>query len=543
MSKKLFYNGIVYLGNREFGYGFEIEKNRFKKIFKNKKEINFNDYKFKTNLENKLVLPSLIDSHCHLLLQARRSGNVDLTKVSDFDKVSELIKLAIESKYKNKKFICAENFESNKFDKCAFDRFKLDKISSKIPIFIFSKDLHSAFLNTKALMFLGIFEKNISSKYGQVIELDKFNLPTGILREKACQHIRDKIYDFYNINDDYKNLSALSNELIKYGISTVITCDIFEGKEKYLCDLYRKFSNKNKYGLDVFHQVVFYHKEKLKEFLDVNKDCKDIKIKDIKVFNDGTLSSKTAFLSKKYLNENSFGILNYTKNDLNDFINIANQFNVQLAIHSIGDKSSQKCIEVISDSDSSNFRRHKLIHFQLFDNSLIRKIKNHNILLSVQPSFLEDDLPIMDKCVDKAIADNSYCFNKCFNDKKNNISFSSDAPVISFNPWNNIYYALHGNVSNSTKSKKRSFNIYDAITCYTENGAYSIFEEKNIGKIECEYFANFIILNQNIFKICDYNNLRNTKVIFHYIKGKKIYNIDNLNISGNRKEDKNEKNR
>ncbi|MDE5767635.1 MAG: hypothetical protein K2H56_03725, partial [Malacoplasma sp.] len=56
----LFYNGKIYLGNKKFGYGFLVTNNYFSKIYYSKSEVDFNLFSKKINLENKLVLPSLI---------------------------------------------------------------------------------------------------------------------------------------------------------------------------------------------------------------------------------------------------------------------------------------------------------------------------------------------------------------------------------------------------------------------------------------------------------------------------------------------------
>ena len=248
------------------------------------------------------------------------------------------------------------------------------------------------------------------------------------------------------------------------------------------------------------------------------------KIIDLKIFNDGSLGSQTAFLQKHYCNnQNNFGLLNYETKELIDFVNIANSHKKQIAIHSIGDASSLNCINAIKSSCQNNLNRHKIIHFQLFDKNIIDLVAKSNILLSVQPCFLETDLLILKKYVQEPSASISYSFNKIF--KKNNkiISFSTDAPVCELNPWKNLFYAIHGNLLNMPKNKNRAFQIFDAIKCYTENGAYSFFEEKKLGKISNNYLADFIVLNQDIFSLKEDKEILNTKVIEHYIDGIKVY--------------------
>lgn len=516
----LFYNGKIYLGSKQFGYGFEIKNNYFNKIFISEKDIDFNKYENKINLDNQLVIPGLIDSHIHMLLVAKNKNNIDLGKSKNIDEIKEIINKKMISE--NPKFIFCENL---KYD-LLLSRLELDKINNSIPIFIFKSDLHTAFVNTKGLMFLNIFEKNIKSKVGGLIELGLDLFPNGILRESACQIIRNKLSVFNDFDLDLKNLKKVSNELISYGITNVLTCDIFEGSDDYIYKLYDELTKQEK-TLRINHQIVFYDLKKLKVFLEKHKNDMPNefnKINDIKIFNDGSIGSKTAYISYCYLNDtNNCGVQNYNKNYLMDVFEIADTYKKQVAIHSIGDQSSRTCIDALKDKSINNINRHKIVHFQLFNKNLMNDVINHKILLSVQPCFLESDLNFLSDYLHSSFSLDSYKFNVINKLNENLVSFSTDAPVCSFNPWLNIYYALTGNQINKLKREEWAFDIYEAIKCYTENGAYSMFEEKSRGKIKEDYLADFIILNQDIFELKNEKEILNTKVLYSYINGKKIF--------------------
>lgn len=522
----LFYNGKIYLGNKKFGCGFVVTNKRFSKIFYSENEINLNLFSNKINLKNKFVMPGLIDTHTHLLLEAQKIKSISFKKINNFNKLKKVINKKIAKD--NPKFICFDDFDENKFiSKRILNRFDLDLICNKVPIFIFRIDLHMVMTNTIGLEFLNLFKKNITSSYGPEIVLDSVTkLPLGIIKENAVQELRKKISSFYDLKSDYKNLVLINQSLIKMGISSVVTCDILEDKEDYIYSLYERLVKENS-TVKIKHQIVFYNKKKLISFLKSKNEKSENefnKIIDIKIFNDGSLGSKTAFLQKHYCdNKNNFGILNYQINDLNGFFKIAQKYKKQVAIHSIGDASSLNCIQAIKKFDKNNLHRYKLIHFQLFDKKMLDLVAKNNILLSVQPCFLENDLPILNEYVQKSIALTSYNFNKIFEKNNQVISFSTDAPVCELNPWKNLLYSIHGNQISKPKNSEKTFSIFDAIKCYTENAAYSFFEENQVGKISVNFFADFIVLNQNIFSLKKDSQILKTKVLSHYINGKKVY--------------------
>ncbi len=84
-------------------------------------------------------------------------------------------------------------------------------------------------------------------------------------------------------------------------------------------------------------------------------------------------------------------------------------------------------------------------------------------------------------------------------------SFSSDAPIVSFNPFENIQCAVTRNRLTDPLDipylPDEAMTVSEAIDAYTYEGAYASFDEDKKGRIREGYLADFVVLNQDIFTV------------------------------------------
>ena len=137
---------------------------------------------------------------------------------------------------------------------------------------------------------------------------------------------------------------------------------------------------------------------------------------------------------------------------------------------------------------------------------------------------MEDDLPILYERVGTERAETSYLFQTMIG-KNIHQSFSSDAPVVSFNPFEAIQSAVTRNrISTPLEDPhlpEEAIDIYSAIDAYTIEGAYASFDEDKIGRLKEGYLADFIILNEDIFTTSK-EEIKNIHVLSTYVDGKRV---------------------
>ena len=71
-------------------------------------------------------------------------------------------------------------------------------------------------------------------------------------------------------------------------------------------------------------------------------------------------------------------------------------------------------------------------------------------------------------------------------------------------------------------NKDERVSVEDMVKSFTINGAYSIFRDKEIGSIEVGKYADFIIIDKDIFNINPID-IEDTKVLMTILGGELVY--------------------
>lgn len=530
--RTLWYNGNFYLSKNNFSESIITENNKIVDIGTSK-DLLLKKYDFKYDLKKATVIPGLNDTHLHFLLSANALETLDLTNINSIEKlIIESKKFLKNNKYKKNQILYSEGWNDLKFsEKRILNRHDLDKISKTNPIFFARVDRHLSCANTAGLKFINAFVKNFKSPYGGEVELDNNGMPNGIIKENAQILFKEK----FKPNSSFQNIKLLKKYMKlanSYGLTSAHTCDLI-GHDAL--DTWRQFQAldlKKELTIKFYHQCWMHNAKQMNQFLNQLKKFKHQnrfnKIGSIKLFSDGSLGAKTAALSKNYINDSkNFGLLTYSDKELLNILQTLKNKKMQFVIHAIGDAAIWQIIKNYEKlNDPHNQLRNGIIHLQITSQSLIKAFIKSNLLAFVQPIFLDDDLDILFDRVSKDIANSSYAFQTLI---KNNVhvSLGTDAPVCTFNPWLNIYCALNRTKLNgkpkSGFNQQEALNIYEAIDAYSYEGAYASFEEKRKGRIAKNYFADFAVLNQNIFKITNNEKIKKTYSELTVVDGKVVY--------------------
>jgi predicted amidohydrolase YtcJ len=485
----------------------------------NKSQV-ISEYDEVIDLKNKLILPSFIDGHCHLVAGAMVNSQINFryaSKPEDF--MHEFIRF---SKTSDDNWIVGGYFSDANFrSHFKVDKKFLDGICSSKPMFISRNDLHSCVLNSLAIKVLDI--ENMKKYFLQgEFYVDEFGNLTGEFFENAFTLIRKSVPQ----KTAKEKSDILKNEISRlhsFGITAVSDITFIEDLE-----VYKNLLEVDSLILDVDSRLpyeIFDEKEKyLNEFKNYEKK---FSFKSFKAFYDGSLSSESALFKNNYQNKTNNG----SRTDLvksGEFFKLTKKIlldGYQPSVHAIGDKAVFELIEFISDLVNSNqisdINRFRIEHVQHLDKSDYDLFKIKNLILSVQPAHLQFDAKIAKEKLCNPESTHSY---KPLIDKGIILCFGTDFPVVDISPFETIYYAMTRKVPDSGESfyPEYCFNLEDCLTAYTINNAYACFMENEKGSIEIGKFADFIVLENDLFTSSP-DEIRNLKVEMTYFKGKRVY--------------------
>lgn len=389
------------------------------------------------NLEGKYILPGFSDSHAHVLGIGIKLLTLNLENTDVVDAVLK----------SNDKFILGRGWSNlpqnieilNEVDK---------------PVILIRRCGHIAWINKLAQEMLG---------------MNKFLLEEDEL-EKIWELLPE---DFY-----IEAFEKAQNEMLKKGITSVHSDD-FHG---ITFETLTKLLKRSKIRI---YEKLYTTKPWKYAFKDFGKS----KIFGVKLFADGSLGGKTAFLSTPYSDtKDNFGRFVLPQN-FKDIVEFADKNNLQVCVHTIGDEALTRVLDLFGKHYG-----HRIIHAQLVKKADFLRLKN--FVFSIQPHFYFEDREIIKYVSKKNLY--LYPFKKMY-DTGIGISFSSDAPVSPFDPWYVINSAL-----------KLGFSFAESIKLYTESSG-EIINEK-IGKIKEGYKADFVVFNDK--ELTDINSV--------YVDGKKL---------------------
>lgn len=244
-----------------------------------------------------------------------------------------------------------------------------------------------------------------------------------------------------------------------------------------------------------------------------------VKVGFIKILADGSLGGHTAALKEPFSDKpETCGMMLYTQKELNKLVSTAHDAGLQLAIHAIGDHAVEVVLKAyekaVSDKTNEN-RRHRIEHCSVLNPRLIRRMKQLNLIASVQPHFVESDFWAADR-VGKIRARWLYPFRTLMHEGLI-VASGSDCPVEPISPILGIWAAV-----TRKNFPEENLAVEEALKTYTVNAAYASFDESKKGTIEPGKLADLTLLSDDPFDV-PLNSIREIKVEMTIVDGKVAY--------------------
>lgn len=486
------------------------------------------------DLKGHLLLPGFIDSHMHLLSYGYSLEKVDLGSSTSID---DLIRLGRTQLKENPdiKWLQGRGWNDENWENKTYPtRFDLDKISKEIPISYTRACGHIVIVNSKALEIMGVTE-NTPQVQGGSFDLDEDGFPLGIFREAARDLVNNAI-PLLSDEEIRRMLLVGGGDLLKYGITSIHSDDleaVAESGYQNVFTVYHEISTSGELPIRVYQQCLLPSISRLKDFFSQGyksgQGNEFFKIGPLKLIGDGSLGSRTAYLSKPYADEPSTrGINVFSQEELEELIATAHDKGMCSAIHCIGDGQMHMAFDAIEKTMKRNPKtnmRHSIIHCQITDNELLDKFRDLNVIAHIQPIFLDADIHIVEDRVGKDLAKTSYNW-KTMVDKGVHYALGTDCPVESFNVMENIYCAvtrktLKGFPAGGWYPEQR-LTVEESVYGYTMGGAYASYEENVKGSISVGKYADFALVDQDIFLI-DPEKIKTAKIIMTVLAGEIVY--------------------
>ena len=540
--KTLFWNGKVYVDKGIYAEAVLTEGNRIAAVGRCEEvlaaaEAGGGDFE-KIDCEGRTIIPGLNDTHLHLMLLGLQLNEVKITGVKSIDELVRVCRAFMETYPERvKDGMVAMGWNQDLFtegEKRMPNRHDLDRISTEIPIVLDRVCAHAAVANTKAIEILGLTADSPEIPGGE-IRREADGYPSGIFTENATTLAKSAVP---KASDEMKReaLRAASEYAASLGLTTVQSNDIGASWCGDACfDLFREVYDAGEGKVRFHHQMSFKTPEDFEAYLTAGEFTKPgyerdsmLTLGPLKLFKDGSLGARTALMKNGYVGDRENHGMNCTsKEEMDRFCQLAKQYGVQVATHAIGDLAASEVMDCYEKAfvDGKNKLRHSLVHCQITDQEILDRIVEKDILVQAQPIFIDYDRNIVEPLCGQSLAETSYNFGTLLK-RGAHLSYGTDCPVESCNPFPNIYMAVTRKGADGKPEggfyPQQCVDVETAIDAYTCESAYCEFKEDIKGRIKPGYLADLVVLDRDIFT-CDPMEIKDILPVMTMVDGKIVY--------------------
>ncbi|CAG0973403.1 N-substituted formamide deformylase [Anaerolineales bacterium] len=490
-----------------------------------------NDSRF-TNLEGRRVIPGLVDSHVHYHNWALGLKQLKLENTHSLTDMLELLGKSARATASNH-WICGQGWNHTTWeDSRPPTRKELDSVSMDHPVILYHSSLHMAVANSMALQIAGITNKTPDPPQG-VIDRDRSGNPTGILRDLAMNIVTGVIppMDEAEAAEAFKEGFKIFHSLGLTGVHDQRLMDAPEYPAAF--HIWQRLHASNEIQLRVWMNLPGNRLEEIvSSGLRTGFGDDYFRIGHVKYFADGAQGPRTAWLLEPYEGTNSTGLQLTPIRDIAKAIHQATAAGLAVCIHAIGDRANRELIEVFEELEASNTNPaalrpsapHKIEHVQIIQPEDLKRMSKLNIIASVQPISVTDDIPMMEPTIG-ARSKLAYQYRTMW-DAGIKLTFNSDCPVSDPNPFWGIHAAVTRRRRDGTPEEgwypEQCVTVDQAVWAYSMGAAVASGRQADLGSISPGKLADLVVLDRDIFSI-DPMEIYNTKPTMTIFDGKIVY--------------------
>jgi predicted amidohydrolase YtcJ len=466
------------------------------------------------DLEGRLVLPGLCDAHIHfhewslgrqqLMLAGAVSKAEMLTAVNEW-----------ASEQGPDSWIIGRGWNETIWPENEMPtRAELDQVTGgRQPCILWRSDMHCAVVNSRALEIASIRKASQDPDSG-VIGRAPDGSPDGRLYELAINLITPfiPIPDPAELEEVYLNGMRVLHALGITAIHSQRMKDQFEGPSSLSALL--RLRERDALQLRVNHNIAAHDISSVGA-LGLRGGFGDdyLRLGHVKLFTDGTLGSKTAWMlepldSIDLGDPHSHGICLTPMSEMAAVVEEAGQMGFPVSIHAIGDRANREVLDLLEElslSISDLAIANRIEHVQIIDPVDIPRLEELNVTASLQPIHALDDMDIADNLLGGR-SNHAYNFGSLVNSGAL-VAFGSDAPVADPNPFLGFHAALYrqrpDDMSNPPWHPDERLTLEQTIHAYTLGAAIAGGWQDVSGSISPGKRADLIVLDRDLFAVND----------------------------------------
>ena len=475
----------------------------------------------------KTLLPGLIDAHGHVLELGYALTQADLTGTQSIDEALVRIKDYAKA-HPDARWITGGGWNQVIWKLGRFPTAKeLDAVVSDRPVWLSRIDGHAAWANTAAMKLAGI-TRDTKDPPGGRIERDARGNPTGVFVDGATALV-GKVVPEPTDKERAIALDTALAEMARVGLTGVDDAGIDLPNYR----LYKRYADEHKLTARIYAMI----RDTGDAFDTITTGAPldgygdgYLTVHSVKLFADGALGSRGAAMLKPYSDDpHNHGLLFMSPGTMVSKIEKAFAKGYQVNIHAIGDAANREVLDSFAAAykvhPDAKSLRNRVEHAQIVSIKDIPRFVPLNLIASMQPTHATSDMNMAEDRVGHERIEGAYAWRR-FLKQGTVVAFGSDFPVESPNPFFGLHAAVtrqnHENQPPGGWYPDQKLSLAEALRAFTLSAAYAGHAEKTQGSLEPGKYADFILVDRDIFSI-NPQDLWKTKVLGTWVGGRQVY--------------------
>ena len=492
------------------------------------------------DLKGALATPGLMEAHAHFTGVGDAARNLKLADAANWDDIVRMVGEAAANARPGT-WIIGRGWHQEKWSSVPqpnVDGFPLHEALSKVspnnPVWLTHASGHAGFANAKAMELAGITKASPNPPGGNILR-DKAGNATGLFNERAQGLISDALAKSRagrtpaEVEADLRvQMTLASREALSKGITTVTDA----GSPPLTIEVAKKMVDDKTLPVRVW-MMIRETPDKLEvdvpKYRVVNYGDKRFTMRAIKRTIDGALGSRGAWMLAPYSDlATTSGLNTDTPGDVRETAALAAKYNVQVAVHAIGDRANREALNIYEETFTrmrldGKALRWRIEHAQHINAADIPRFGKLGVIASMQGIHATSDAPyVLARLGPVRAEEGAYVWQKLMKTGAV-IANGSDAPVEDINPIPS-YYA---SVSRRTKDGSVFFpdqrmSRMEALRSYTINVAFAEFDEGIKGSLKPGKLADVTVFSKDLLTVPE-EEIPSTKVLYTIVGGQVAY--------------------
>jgi predicted amidohydrolase YtcJ len=478
------------------------------------------------DMAGRTVLPGLIDAHGHVFGLGEMLTQLDLSATTSLQgalaAIADYARANPQGAWLRGRGWNQENWKLGRFPTAQ----ELDGVAKARPVWLERVDGHAGWANSRALALAGITDKTPDPVGGKIVR-DASGRATGVLVD-AAKGLMEKVLPQPTEQEGRVMLDRSLQKMASVGLTSAHDAGISVAQDK----LYRDYADHGKLTARIYAMIggTGPDFDQLSKNGPLNSYGKDMyALRAVKLYSDGALGSRGAALLAPYSDDpHSHGLLFHSNEEIDVMIAKAIKKGYQVNVHAIGDAGNRQILDTFAKEiplNRAEAQRHRIEHAQVVTASDIPRFKSIGIIPSMQPTHATSDKNMAETRVGPERIKGAYAW-RTFLQQGSRIACGSDFPVEAPNP----FYGIHAAVTRQDAGgqpiagwyPEQEMSLKEAFRCFTLDAAYAGHQEKTQGSLEVGKYADFIVIDRDLFKMTPYD-IHKTGVMETWVGGRQVF--------------------